>query len=144
MSKLRTHAQLLHALDTCLRVLVEREGNIHLILDIMEVREIFRDLLVPEAVVRLADLARDVSGALGQARELLGIARKQHTAAEVFLGPRIEGDAMSNNDPVGTCDECGDNIYDHDLEDRDDVEAVKEDEPLICSECAARKRSLAR
>ena len=48
---------------------------------------------------------------------------------------------MSKNEPVGQCEECGENVYDYDDEGRDDVEAVKDDKPLICGECRARNRS---
>lgn len=136
----RRRRQLLHALEVTVRVLVDRAGNSNLIEDMKEVREIFRDLVELEPSVfvrRLEAISLTASACLKEAGELLEL-----TTIRTYQ--RTPGDAMSNNDPVGTCDECGDNIYEHDLEDRDDVEAVKEDEPLICSECAARKRSLAR
>lgn len=179
------HRQLLNALDVCLRVLGERRGGSYcLIQDMEEVREIFRDVLEPNALpARWDAIANGVKCCALDALELLELSRgridralpenlqalktaaieantdtkhfaenaRRQTAFGELATPRAflelltlarnPGEDMSNDDPVGTCEECGDNIYEHDLEDRDDVEAVPDEKPLICSECAARNRS---
>lgn len=128
----RRRVQLLHALEVTLRVLRGEHGNLWLIADMEEVRDFFRDQVEPDTLTARWDaIANGIKCCLLDAGELLEIARKRNSKQN-------KGAAMSNNDPVGTCDECGENIYEHELEDREEDD---DDEPLICSECTARKRS---